>query len=350
MKFAVGFQLFEGDGEPFSHIVSDYREHISEVFLAWQDIPSGRGSVATLHGFTDWTAQHRVVQELRAIKAMGIKLDLLFNGNCYGAFAMSEKLANTVSSVVEYLHDEVGGVDIITTASPAIAHTIKRNFPSIEVRASVNMRIGTVKGMEYLADLFDSYHVQRDYNRDLNRLRQLKEWADGAGKKLILLANSGCFSFCSGQTFHDNMVAHEAEICEVRNLEDFNPYVCWRTLKEREKWPTLLQNTWIRPEDLHHYEGLFDTVKLATRMHALPGLVIGAYVRGYHCGNTLDLFEPGLGPAISPYILDNMAFPKDWFERTSSCDKQCHKCGYCASVLEKVLVNTESAGDVNGLF
>ena len=350
MKFAVGFQLFDGDREPFSRTVADYREHISEVFFAWQDIPSGRGSIASRHGFTDWSAQRRAEEELRAIKAMGVKLDLLFNGNCYGAFAMSEKLANTVSSVVEYLRSEVGGVDIITTASPAIAHTIKQNFPDIEVRASVNMRIGTVKGMEYLADLFDSYHVQRDYNRDLNHLRCLKEWADGAGKKLILLANSGCFSFCSGQTFHDNMVAHEAEICEVQNLSDFNPYVCWRTLKDRDKWHTLLQNTWIRPEDLHHYESLFDTVKLATRMHAVPGLVIGAYARGYHCGNTLDLFEPGLGPAISPYIMDNTAFPEDWFERTTSCDKQCHKCGYCRSVLDKILVNTESVGGVNNLF
>ncbi|MBE6561115.1 MAG: hypothetical protein E7662_08305 [Ruminococcaceae bacterium] len=345
MKFAVGFQLFEGEKEPFSHIVADYREHISEVFFAWQDIPSGRGSVATLHGFTDWNAQRKTEEELRAIKAMGIKLDLLFNGNCYGAFALSEKLANTVSSVVEHLRYEVGGVDIITTASPAIAHTIRQNFPEIEVRASVNMRIGTVKGMEYMADLFDSFHVQRDYNRDLSHLRMLKEWADGAGKKLILLANSGCFSFCSGQTFHDNMVAHEAEICEIKNLDDFNPYVCWRTLKDREKWHMLLQNTWIRPEDLHHYEGLFDTVKLATRMHALPGLVIGAYARGYHCGNTLDLFEPGLGRAISPYIIDNMAFPEDWFERTSSCDKNCHKCNYCKSVLEKVLMNTEGLED-----
>ena len=68
MKFAVGFQLFEGEEEPFSHIVADYREHISEVFFAWQDIPSGRGSVATLHGFTDWNAQRKTEEELRAAR------------------------------------------------------------------------------------------------------------------------------------------------------------------------------------------------------------------------------------------------------------------------------------------
>lgn len=341
MKFAVGFQLYDLGEEPFSQIVSTYRDRISEVFFAWQDTPSGRSGIASRHGVTDWTAQSRMEEELRAIKAMGVKLDLLFNGNCYGQYALSEKLANTVGSIISHLNETVGGVDIVTTTSPAIAHTVRKYFPDIEIRASVNMKIGSVKGMEYMADLFDSFHVQRDYNRDLKHLQELKQWADDNGKKLVMLANSGCFINCSGQTFHDNLVAHEAEVCEVNNLRDFSPYVCWRMLKKRENWPMLLQNTWVRPEDLHHYEGLFDTVKLATRMHSHPGMVIDAYCRGKFYGNVLDLCEPGFGHALSPYIVDNRSFPDDWFEHTSTCKRNCHQCGYCESVLQKVLLNTE---------
>ena len=341
MKFAVGFQLYGNDEEPFSELVKEYKEKISEVFFAWQDTPSCRSGITTRHGYTDWSAQKRTEEELRAIKALGIKLDLLFNANCYGEYAISEKLANEVISQIEYLNDTAGGIDIITTTSPAIAHTVKKNFPDIEVRASVNMRIGTIKGMEYLCDLFDSFHVQREYNRDLKQIKELREWADSVGKKLVILANSGCFSHCSGQIFHDNMVSHESQICEVANMKDFEPYVCWRMLKDRKNWSMLLQNTWIRPEDIHNYEGLIDTVKLATRMHALPGLVIGAYARGYHIGNTLDLFEPGFGRALSPYVINNTAFPEDWFERTAKCQKNCHMCSYCDSVLEKVLLNTQ---------
>lgn len=341
MKFAVGFQLYENGEEPFSQIVNTYKAHISEVFFAWQDIATGRSAVATRHGYTDWSAQSRLEEELRAIKAMGIKLDLLFNGNCYGAYAISEKLANTVISVIEHLEQAVGGVEIITTTSPVIAHTVKKHFPAIEVRASINMKIGTVKAMEYLSDLFDSFHVQREYNRDLQHLSMLKQWADANGKKLILLANSGCFAHCSGQTFHDNLVAHESEICEVENLKDFTPYVCWRTLKDPKNWHMLLQNTWIRPEDIHHYDDLFETVKLATRMHALPGMVIDAYCRRQFIGNTLDLFEPGFGRAIAPYIINNSAFPKDWFTQTSKCDKMCHSCEYCKKVFDQIVINTE---------
>ena len=170
MKYCVGFQLYENGEEPFSQIVATYRDYISEVFFAWQDIATGRSAIATRHGYTDWSAQARTEEELRRIKQMGVKLDLLFNGNCYGEYAISEKLANTVVSVIEYLESVGCGVDIVTTASPAIAHTVKKHFPTIDVRASVNMRIGTVKGMEYLSDLFDSFHVQRDYNRDFERL------------------------------------------------------------------------------------------------------------------------------------------------------------------------------------
>lgn len=333
--------------EPFSELVRLYREHISEVFFSWSDMPSGRGGVSTHHGFTDWTAQQRTEEELKAIKAMGVKLDLLFNGNCYGQYAISEKLANTVVSVIEHLNNAVGGVEIVTTASPAIAHTVKKHFPEMEVRASVNMKIGTVKGMEYLSDLFDSFHVQREYNRDLKHLKMLKEWADAHGKKLVMLANSGCFSHCSGQTFHDNLVAHESEVCEVDNLRDFNPYTCWRTLEDPKNWHMLLQNTWVRPEDIHHYEGLFDTVKLATRMHTLPGMVIDAYCRRSFIGNTLDLFEPGFGRAITPYIVDNGSFPDDWFTHTSECDKMCHTCGYCKKVFDQVTINTGEYYDGN---
>ena len=162
MKYCVGFQLYENGEEPFSEIVRAYQASISEVFFAWQDIATGRSAIATRHGYTDWTAQSRTEEELRAIKRMGIGLDLLFNGNCYGEYAISERLSNTVVSVIEHLERMDCGVDIVTTASPAIAHTVKKHFPRIEVRASVNMRIGTVKGMEYLSDLFDSFHVQRE--------------------------------------------------------------------------------------------------------------------------------------------------------------------------------------------
>lgn len=340
MKLAIGYQLPGEDEEPLVEIARDFADHLDEVYFPWPAMPSGRSPMGVEGGIVDWQAQERLEHDLAAFRSMGLKLDLLLNANCYGGRAMSQHLANEVCSLIAYLHDLVG-LDVVTTASLMLAHVVRRHFPDIEVRASVNMRIGTVRAMQYVAHLFDSFYIQREYNRDLDRIAELCAWADEHGKRLYVLANSGCLNFCSGQTFHDNLVAHEAEISATCNISDFNPCVCWTYLAQRDNWVALLQNSWIRPEDMHHYDRYFPAAKLATRMHANPRLVLQAYCSGQYRGNLLDLLEPGHGPLLAPWIIDNSRFPSDWFEQTSRCDKRCHACGYCACVLEQVLVRCD---------
>ena len=81
-----------------------------------------------------------------------------------------------------------------------------------------------------------------------------------------------------------------------------------------------------------------DSIKLATRAHQLPGMVIAAYARRMYSGNLLDLFEPGFGPAFAPYAIDSSKIPKDFWQQTSGCNKDCTKCSYCQNVLENALV------------
>lgn len=337
MQFAIGYQLpDEQSSASFPELVRRYREHIAEVYFPWGSFPSGRAALTERRGYVDWSGQRQLEEDLVALKALGVKLDLLLNANCYGGKAVSQYLQNQVVSVLDHL-GELVGLEIVTTASPAVAWIVKQDYPHIDVRASVNMRIGTVRGMQYVGHLFDSFYIQRDVQRDMAYVRELRAWADEAGKRLYMLANSGCLAFCSGQSFHDNLVAHEIEVDECARLESFAPHMCWHYLRDRTHWPAVLQSTWIRPEDLHHYEELFPVVKLATRMHARPEMVIEAYTIGRYRGNLLDLFEPGYGPAFAPWIVDSAKFPPDWFERTSTCDRQCHRCGYCGAVLETVL-------------
>jgi collagenase-like PrtC family protease len=342
MKFAVGYQLAEYNEELFTDIIKPFLKDISEVYFPWLDLPSGRSALSNRGGHVYWKAQGILEKELKYIRGKGIKLDLLFNANCYGRYSISQCLENNVCSILEHLQESIGGVDIVTTTSPMIAHVVKTHFTNIEVRASINMRIGEIKGMQYVSHLFDSFYIQREFNRDFKKIEELKTWAENNDKKLFMLANSGCMNYCSGQTFHDNMVSHEAEICETNNIDGFSPYMCWHYLKDNKNWVSVLQNSWIRPEDINNYEGYFDTIKLATRMHSLPGMVIQAYTKGNYFGNLLDLFEPGFGPAFAPYVIDNKKFPEDWFKVTSTCKKNCHECTYCSNVLKNVLVH---AGD-----
>ena len=79
-------------------------------------------------------------------------------------------------------------------------------------------------------------------------------------------------------------------------------------------------------------------IKLATRVHALPGMVIGAYARQRYSGNLLDLFEPGYAPAFAPYVVDSSRIPEDFWKRTTECDKNCTSCTYCKDVMKNALV------------
>ena len=338
MQLAIGYQLSDaGDSDTFVDMVRDYRDHIAEVYFPWAGQPSGRAALGRSRGYVDWSAQTRQEQDLRDLAEMGIALDLLFNANCYGERAVSQALENEVASTIEYLQDTVGAVPIVTTTSLAVARTVKRHFAEVEVRASVNMRLGTWQAMEHVAGLFDSYHVQRDYNRDLARIGRLKRWADANDKRLVMLANSGCLRFCPGQTFHDNMVAHDAAIDETKNIEGWTPHVCWNRFRDPANWPAILQATWVRPEDLHHYDDLFPVVKLATRQHSHPRMVVHAYANRRHRGNLLDLFEPCYSPALAPCFIDNSLFPDDWFERSAGCAYDCEACDYCRDTLKRVL-------------
>jgi len=339
MRFAVGYPVIEDDDDPFVGIVDEFRDHIAEVYFAWPGDPSGRSPFGVASGSVSPAAQEKLESDLRAFRSFGIRLDLLLNANCYGPEAASAQLADHAAGIVARLISETG-LDVVTTTSPFLAAALKPRFPELKLRASVNLRLGTAQAMGYVADVFDSFYLQRDYNRDPKRIAEVSAWCRRNGKELCLLANSGCLRFCSGQTFHDNLVAHEGEMTQPAPRDSL---VCRRFLADPAHWVALMQATWIRPEDLRCYEKWFSLAKLATRMHHNPRRVIQAYALGRFPGNLLDLLEPGYQDILGGHILDNTRFPADWLERVNSCCGRCEECSYCEEVLRDVLTRIEGA-------
>ncbi len=284
MQLSVGYPVLPQ--AQIAPAVEKYHHRIGEVYFAWRDAPSGRMPMGA-------DVQARMEEELPAFRALGIRLCLLVNGNCYGAEAVSARFADGLCRMIDQVGTTCGRLDAVTTTSPFAAHVVKTRFPAIEVKASVNMRIGTVEGMTYMKHLFDGFYVQRELNRDLQQLRTLRNWADDNGKKLYGLLNSGCLNHCSNQTFHDNLVAHEREIHSCDPLPGFNPVACHAFYSDPEnRRHADRYSNWIRPEDLDAYRQIFDLGKLATRMHGQPAMVIGAYARQAWPGNLADLLEP----------------------------------------------------------
>ena len=303
MNFFVGYQLFE-DSE-FVESIINRKKHISEVYFSWGDIPNGRNSQIDRCDISSIEAQHKQIEDLKIISDAGISTNILFNATCYGKDSQSRSFFEKIGDIADYCAKNFS-LSSVTTTSPLIAKFFKTNFPTLDVRASVNLGIDTVDGMEYIKDYFDSFYVKREINRDFSKIRNLKKWCESNGKTLYALANSGCLNNCSVHTFHDNLVSHEKEISKMDNGYAFKG-ICREFLKKKENIYKLLDNTgFIRPEDIYLYEEFFPALKLATRVNTNPEKILKAYIDNQnHIGNILDLLEPNHSAAIYPYILEN---------------------------------------------
>lgn len=301
LKYTVGLPK---NNPQFIDCIVENKEHIHEVYFSFGDFPSGRSSQTggdSLSPFELMNIQNTALETLSENK---IKLNLLFNANCYGKDSQSRAFFQKIGETADYIKENFG-LSSITTTSPLIAKFFKNNFNDLEVRASVNMEIGTVEGMEYLAEYFDSYYLKRELNRDFGKIKPLKEWCDKNNKKLFLLANSGCLNFCSAHNFHDNLVAHEDEISKMDNAYNFGG-VCKEFLKNPANYEKLIERTnFVRPEDIHLYEDYFVAAKLATRVHNNPSIVLKSYINQKYSGDILRLLEPA--HSIYPYVLENGA-------------------------------------------
>ena len=299
MKYSVGLQHTR---PAFLQCIRENASHIREVYFSWGDFPNGRSSQTSGEEFAPWQLMAQQEAALETVSSCGIPLNLLFNATCYGADSQSRAFFNRVGQTVDYIEGRFG-LEAVTTTSPLIAKFIKANFPQIKTRASVNMEIGTVQGMDYLADWFDGYYMRRELNRDFKTIEALHSWCEQNGKSLHILANSGCLNHCSAHIFHDNLVAHEQEIAKMDNAYQFTG-ICRDYLKDPRHHKSLIEDTsFIRPEDVQKYEPYFDSMKLATRVHRGPEMVLQTYIRARYSGNILELLEPA--HSIYPYVVEN---------------------------------------------
>lgn len=337
LTFSIGYQLPGEDGERFPAVVADYRSAVSEVYFAPGDAPSARTPSADASGYAPDEAEAILQEDLSAMRKQGVRLNLLFNANCHGGAAVSRTLAKTVEASVERYRP-----DSVTTASHFIASVLKKDFPSLCVRASVNMNLSSAEELAYVAEYFDSYCVSRELNYDLDAMDRIKVWADKNAKTLVVLANSGCLRNCPAHQFHDNLVAHFAEIDRADVVKGFQPVFCRSFYSSPENRGGFLEHaSFIRPENVAEYARYASVVKLATRTHPNPRLVIDAYSRGRFTGNLFDLTEPNHGPRFKGMVLDGARVADGWWRAKSRCSRDCESCGLCRKVLADALVDCE---------
>ena len=319
----------------FQSACAPHLGRIRETFFAWPGVLSCRPA-------PDFTPElrARMVADLSWARANGVELDTLFNCNCYGDAAISPELADFVSRNLREMDAAGLFPDTVTTTSPFIAKVLRRRFPSVKIRLSVNIRVHGTVGFEPIMDLFDSFYASRERHRELDWLAELARWSRANGKILGMQANSGCIRQCPYQTFHDNLHGHGdgRRPQDVATMKDygFTFFLCKENY-ERGRYEDFLRSTWIRPEDLPEYEEHVDIVKLATRRHPHPVEVLNAYATYSYGGNLADLMD---ACHVLPKSFDNKSFDENlplWRDvRGCRYANDCRHCGKCAALMDAV--------------
>ncbi|MBQ7730722.1 MAG: hypothetical protein IJT68_02665 [Lentisphaeria bacterium] len=335
-KFAVGHYLTAKPDDPasFAELARRFAPRLREVYFPWPGLSNARAKV-----YNKPDDEERIVSDLKYCREHGMKLDILANATCYGEKSFTKDQRLQIVGIIKHL-DELGLYpEIVTTTSPYIAKVFKLNFPDIEIRASVNMRLRNTLALEYLAPLYESYYICRDVQRDLPTFHKMADWCKEHGKKLCMLANSGCVRNCPWQVFHETLLSHGftftfAEM-EYQNIA----LVCNKIFTQKKMLSEFLRCTWIRPEDIHVFEPELETIKLSTREANFPLEIAEAYVSGSYDGNLLRLMDPYHGLGFRPNRVDNKSFPADWVTSgiAGKCAENCTHCGKCEQILEQVL-------------
>ena len=328
------------DNAPFRGICGKYVSRIKEVFFAWPGVKASRP-------MAEWTPERMRLffEDIAWCRENGVELDAIFNANCYGDIAISKTLAEHVDKVLCEMDARGLLPEHLTTTSPFIATVVRRRFPSVKIRLSVNMYIESTQSLSYMEELFDSFYASIDNHRRLEYVRMMAEWSARHGKTLCLYANSGCLRDCPFRQFHNNLHGHNRMGQSAAGEEfSFSTFRC-RTNYERGRYADFLRANWLRPEELPEYERYAGAVKLATRRHPDPESIIRAYATYSYSGDMAKITDPFFA---FPFPVDNAALGKSplWPEVRDCPDAHnCRNCGKCDALIEELSAGAGKAGE-----
>jgi collagenase-like PrtC family protease len=259
----------------------------------------------------------------------GAKVNVLLNSSCDGLEPYTGEGLNNLIIILQRVISF--GIDVVTVANPIYIPKIKDNF-DVEIKASIISRVNSVQGAILFERLgADAINLDRDINRDLALIKEIKE---ATSCEISILVNEGCLFHCPFKHFHDNMIGHLSRIPPTQRTHlEVNPFAGFCTLIKEKDVSQILKSPWVRPEDVHNYEKFVDGFKIAGRELPAENVlkIVEAYRKRRYDGNLMDLLN-----AKTPNVFIPNRSLCGFFERVTSCDKNCSQCDYCEILAKRI--------------
>ncbi len=305
---------------------------IKEIYLSGPQVYSGSGRV--VHELN--LAQFREIVD--KIHKEGLIVNLILNPTCEGTDWYSPEVVNKKIRFLKKAHEEYG-IEAVTVANPIYIGEIRRQFPNLEIYASVLGDIDCVQRATIYTDLGATVITPDvNINRDLGLLRKIKE---ATNTKIKLMVNEGCLYKCPFRRFHFNYMSHRSRELGKREMgTEIFFYHCLRvTKKDRSQ---ILKSGWIRPEDTRKYSEITNSFKIVGRVRpkSFVTRAIRAYLEENWDGNLLDIVSSSLNLFGLEYgaVLDNKSLGKHkFFEKVTSCGRDCSNCSYCKEIADNLI-------------
>ena len=303
---------------------------ITEVYLSGPQEYSGSGRLMPK------LAMDRFIEIVDKIHKEGLRVNLLMNTTCEGGDWYSSDIHKPKMEYLRLVHEE-HGVEAVTLANPLFIREVRKRFPDIEICASVLSEVDCMQRAiiirEYGADVVTP---DMNINRNLGLLRDIKE---ATGLRLKLMVNEGCLYKCPFRRYHFNYTSHKSK--EVSGECGIFFDNCVRV---SAKDPSqVLKSCWIRPEDISKYGEITNYFKIVGRSLSKSNVIrcIKAYMQESWNGGLLDImcdsffvFNQKYGAYLDNKSLDEYGF----FEKVTSCNKDCYRCNYCEELAKKLFM------------
>lgn len=261
-------------------------EKVTEFFgkLAHDDVGGGRAAFLIPPVSRKHAAEH-----VRVAHQQGKKFNYLLNATCLGNMEWTMAGQRKIRRLLDWLSEV--GVDSVTVSIPYLVELIKESYPQLKVGISTQVGINNERRARFWEELgADKLCLSFvDINRNFSALERIRQ---GVSCELQLIANLLCLYGCPFYAYHSDLNAHASQ--SHHRLKGFvTDYCSLKCTHRRFANPVeFVRAPWIRPEDIHHYEGLgIDSLKLVDRGMTTEALlkIIEAYTRGRHRGDLMEL-------------------------------------------------------------
>ncbi|MDY7019623.1 MAG: U32 family peptidase [Chloroflexota bacterium] len=284
----------------------------------------------------------------------GLTFNYLLNAPCLNNMEWHEDTHRELLRHFEWLSN--AGVDSVTIAIPYLIEIVKSQFPHLKVEVSTIAHVNSVARAKLFESMgADSIIIDSNVNRDFKLLRAIRE---AVGCELGVLTNSLCLYQCPYEYYHNNTLAHATQSHNPLNGFYMDYCVLNCTLSRLSDTSQFIKSRWIRPEDIHIYQGIgIDFFKIGGRAMPTEWIInaTSAYSSLHYQGNLYDVLidlTPKIGDekaALSDTQVTTFALPSniyidnqalggfiDFFEK-QDCLSGCAHCNYCQKVADKVV-------------